>query len=114
MADGCRGRCIRVQLIDRSRRIDLGEDIFVFAIDRQHVAIEHNFNIGVTALIGLLRDKYSVAAPGGDLLLARSFDEMTADVIDAKDVGRGVIDGVECEVCGRGEESCPGGSGRHG
>jgi hypothetical protein len=51
----------------------------------------------VDQLIGLLRDKYSVAAPGGDLLLSRSFDEMTVDVIDAKDVGRGVIDGVECE-----------------
>jgi hypothetical protein len=51
----------------------------------------------VDQLIGLLRDKYSVAAPGGDLLLSRSFDEMMADVIDAKYVGRGVIDGVECE-----------------
>jgi hypothetical protein len=51
----------------------------------------------VDQLIALLRDKYSVAAPGGDLLLSRSFDEMMADVIDAKDVGRGVIDGVECE-----------------
>jgi hypothetical protein len=51
----------------------------------------------VDQLLNLLRDKYSVAAPGGDLLLSRSFDEMTADVIDAKDVGRGVIDGVECE-----------------
>jgi hypothetical protein len=51
----------------------------------------------VDQLIGLLRDKYSVAAPGGDLLLSRSFDEMMTDVIDAKDVGRGVVDGVECE-----------------
>jgi hypothetical protein len=51
----------------------------------------------VDQLIGLLRDKYAVAAPGGDLLLSRSFDEMMTDVIDAKDVGRGVIDGVECE-----------------
>ena len=51
----------------------------------------------VDQLIGLLRDKYAVAAPGGDLLLSRSFDEMTANVIDAKDVGRGVVDGVECE-----------------
>jgi hypothetical protein len=51
----------------------------------------------VDQLIGLLRDKYAVAAPGGDLLLSRSFDEMMMDVIDAKDVGRGVIDGVECE-----------------
>jgi hypothetical protein len=51
----------------------------------------------VDQLISLLRDKYSVQAPGGDLLISRSFDEMTADVIDAKDIGRGVIDGVECE-----------------
>jgi hypothetical protein len=51
----------------------------------------------VDQLIGLLRDKYSVSAPGGDLLLSRSFDEMMADVIDAKDIGRGVVDGVECE-----------------
>jgi hypothetical protein len=51
----------------------------------------------VDQLISLLRDKYSVAAPGGDLLLSRSFEEMMMDVIDAKDVGRGVIDGIECE-----------------
>jgi hypothetical protein len=51
----------------------------------------------VDQLIGLLRDKYSVVAPGGDLLLSGSFDEIMADVIDAKDVGRGVIDGIECE-----------------
>jgi hypothetical protein len=51
----------------------------------------------VDQLIATLRDKFNVLAPGGDLLLSRSFDEMMADVIDAKDVGRGVIDGVECE-----------------
>jgi hypothetical protein len=51
----------------------------------------------VDQLIGMLRDKYAVAAPGGDLLLSRSFDEMMMDVIDAKDIGRGVVDGVECE-----------------
>jgi hypothetical protein len=51
----------------------------------------------VDQLIRMLRDKYAVAAPGGDLLLSRSFDEMMMDVIDAKDVGRGVVDGVECE-----------------
>src|ERR1700761_802221 len=42
----------------------------------------------VDQLIGQLRDKYAVIAPGGDLLLSRSFDEMMADVIDAMDVGR--------------------------
>jgi hypothetical protein len=45
----------------------------------------------------MLRDKYAVAAPVCDLLLSRSFDYIMIDVIDAKDVGRGVVDGVECE-----------------
>jgi hypothetical protein len=51
----------------------------------------------VDQLVDTLRDKYGVALPGADLLLARSFDEMTSDVRDAKYIGRGVVDGVECE-----------------
>jgi len=51
----------------------------------------------IDQLVDTLRDKYGVALPGADLLLARSFDEMTSDVRDAKYVGRGVVDGVECE-----------------
>jgi hypothetical protein len=63
----------------------------------KNVFAQFDFPGSVDQLIGMLRDKYSVAAPGGDLLLSRSFDEMMSDVIDAKDVGRGVVDGVECE-----------------
>jgi hypothetical protein len=51
----------------------------------------------VDQLIDLLRDKYAVMAPGADLLLTNSFEVMMADVIEAKHIGRGVIDGVECE-----------------
>lgn len=51
----------------------------------------------VDQLIDTLRDKYEVMAPGADILLSNAFDVMTADVIDAKHIGRGVIDGVECE-----------------
>lgn len=51
----------------------------------------------VDQLIDLLRDKYSVAAPGADLLYSNAFDVLTEDVVDAKHIGRGVIDGVECE-----------------
>jgi hypothetical protein len=36
-------------------------------------------------------------APGADLLLSHVYDELMRDVIDAKHIGRGVIDGVECE-----------------
>jgi hypothetical protein len=51
----------------------------------------------VDQLVDTLRDKYAVAAPGADLFRSNAFDEMMMDVIDAKDIGRGVIDGVECE-----------------
>jgi hypothetical protein len=51
----------------------------------------------VDQLIDLLRDKYAVTAPGADLLLSNVFEAMTEDVISAKHIGRGVIDGVECE-----------------
>lgn len=51
----------------------------------------------IDQLIDLLRDKYGVMAPGADLLFSNAFDVITEDVIDAKHIGRGVIDGVECE-----------------
>jgi hypothetical protein len=51
----------------------------------------------VDALIDRLRADHSVEMPGADLLLARVYDELIADVIDAKHIGQGVIDGVECE-----------------
>jgi hypothetical protein len=50
----------------------------------------------VDQLIGKLRSEYSVTAPGADLLLANVFDDLMEDVIDAKQIGLGVIDGVEC------------------
>jgi hypothetical protein len=51
----------------------------------------------IDQLIDRLRDQYNVAMPGADLLLARVNDELMADVIDAKHIGQGVVDGVECE-----------------
>ena len=51
----------------------------------------------IDQLIDRLRDQYNVAMPGADLLLSRVYDELMADVIDAKHIGQGVIDGVECE-----------------
>jgi hypothetical protein len=48
-------------------------------------------------LIDVLRDKHGVVAPGADLLLPNVFDELMADVIDGVVIGKGVIDGVECD-----------------
>jgi hypothetical protein len=48
-------------------------------------------------LIDKLRNQYGVEAPGADLLLTGAYKAFVAGVIDAKHIGRGVIDGVECE-----------------
>jgi hypothetical protein len=51
----------------------------------------------VDQLIAKMRSEFGVEAPGADLLLSRSFDDLMTGVYDAKHVGRGVIDGIECE-----------------
>jgi hypothetical protein len=51
----------------------------------------------VDQLIDRLRDQLDVALPGADLLLSRVYDELMAEVVDAKHIGQGVIDGIDCE-----------------
>jgi hypothetical protein len=51
----------------------------------------------VDQLIDRLQSTSGGAMPGTDLLLSNSFEELTANVIDARHIGQGVIDGVECE-----------------
>ncbi|MBR1157487.1 DUF2092 domain-containing protein [Bradyrhizobium sp. JYMT SZCCT0428] len=48
-------------------------------------------------LIDVLRDKHGVVAPGADLLLSNVFNVLMTDVIEAAVIGKGVIDGVECD-----------------
>ncbi len=48
-------------------------------------------------LIDVLRDKYNRPVPGADLLQSDMYDELMPSVIDVKDLGSGVIGGVECD-----------------
>ena len=48
-------------------------------------------------LIDVLREEHGVVAPGADLLLTNVFNVMMADVVEATVIGKGVIDGVECD-----------------
>ena len=48
-------------------------------------------------LFEALRSGHGVALPGADLLLSNPYDVLVAGVIEANNIGRGVIDGVECE-----------------
>lgn len=51
----------------------------------------------VDHLVDELRFKYNRPLPAADLLLSKPYDELMRDVIDVKDLGSGVIGGVECD-----------------
>jgi hypothetical protein len=51
----------------------------------------------VDQLIEALRAGYGIALPGADLLLSNSYDVLMDGVMEAKHIGRGVVDGRECE-----------------
>lgn len=48
-------------------------------------------------LIDELREKLHRPIPGADLLLSDVYDGLMANVVDAKDLGSGVIGGTECD-----------------
>ena len=47
-------------------------------------------------LVDQLRDKFHRQLPGADLLSGNVYDALMTDVTNVKDLGSGVIDGVEC------------------
>lgn len=52
----------------------------------------------LTNLVDVLRNDYNRTLPAADLLLPDSYDFLMADVVDIKDLGSGVIGGVECDT----------------
>jgi hypothetical protein len=48
-------------------------------------------------LINELRDTYQRPLPAADLLLPNIYDALMPDVVDVKDLGSGVVGGVECD-----------------
>ena len=48
----------------------------------------------VDKLVDVLRDQYSLEFPGADLLLSNPYEVLMADVLEAKHIGQGVVDGV--------------------
>ena len=49
------------------------------------------------AVVDRLRTEAPLELPGADLLLSKSYEELMAGVLEAKHIGRGVVEGVECE-----------------
>lgn len=48
-------------------------------------------------VVDKLRTEVSLEIPGADLLLSKPYEELMAGVLEAKHVGRGVVEGAECE-----------------
>ncbi len=51
----------------------------------------------IDQLLEALRAGHGVSMPGGDLMISRPYDTLIADVMEAKHIGTGIIDGVRCE-----------------
>ena len=89
----------------RARRLGGYSDVALF-FDGKTVSILDRDNNGyarfsgpvtVDQLITLLRAGHGVALPGMDLLLGNAYETLIADVLEARYIGRGIIDGRECE-----------------
>ena len=51
----------------------------------------------VDTLVDRLRGEHHIDMPGADLLLSNVYNELSAGVLEAKHIGAGVVDGIECE-----------------
>jgi len=67
----------------------LGKDANLFAKVEEPGTIDQ--------LVDVLRDKYHRPVPAADLLMSDPYSQLMPLVVDAKDLGSGVIRGVECD-----------------
>jgi len=51
----------------------------------------------IEQLVDVMRNKYGRPLPAADLLLTNAYDVLMANVVDIKDLGSGVVGGVECD-----------------
>jgi len=51
----------------------------------------------IDQLVDVLRDKYHRPVPAADLLMSDVYDQLMPQVVNSKDLGTGVIGGVECD-----------------
>ncbi len=47
--------------------------------------------------VDVLRNDYGAEMPGADLVLANVYDALSEGVLDAKHIGEGVVDGIDCD-----------------
>ncbi len=67
--------------------------------------VGHNLNLytqieapgTLDQLVDVMRNQYGRPLPAADLLLSNAYDALMLDVVDVKDLGSGVVGGVECD-----------------
>jgi hypothetical protein len=85
-----RGGFANVEFVSDGKMMTLfGRDAHVYA----QVAAPGS----IDAVVDELRDKYHRPVPAADLLMSNVYDQLMPQVVDAKDLGSGVIGGVECD-----------------
>ena len=67
----------------------LGKNLNIYAQQDIPGSVDH--------LVDELRDKHNRPLPAADLLSSNAYDALMLDVVDVKDLGSGVIGGVECD-----------------
>lgn len=90
---------IHAQRVGGYAEVELFFDGKTASVFGKHINGYAQFEVPGTVddLIGALRLGHGISLPGADLLLSNSYDVLLAGVKEAKHMGRGVIDGRECE-----------------
>src|SRR5215211_4362876 len=65
--------------------------------DGTHVTVYDRGGNRFDEVVDRLRIDAPLEIPGADLLLSKPYDELMAGVLEAKHIGRGLVEGVECE-----------------
>lgn len=84
------GSFANVEMVFDGKTVTLfGKDANLYAQVEVPGTVDH--------LVEEMRDRLGRPVPGADLLLPDAYGELMKDVVDVKDLGSGVIGGVECD-----------------
>ena len=75
--------------------LEISGKVVVFPVHDSVVVVDRVNPVG--GRVSSLRAGHGIALPGADLLLTNTYEVLAADILEAKHIGRGVIDGRECE-----------------
>lgn len=85
------GGFVNLEMIFDSKTLTLlGKNANLYTQVEEPGTIDH--------LVDTLRDKYGRPLPAADLLMSNAYDELMSEVTDVKDLGSGVVGGVECDT----------------